>query len=78
MKIKGINKAKCMYYGKIERKSIEKELIIENKQEDNNQNVVIENTNCFALVVVRKLPWYKKLVKSIRNFFVIYNWRKAR
>lgn len=34
--------------------------------------------NCFALVVVRKIPWYKKLVRSIRNIIVIYRWRKAR
>ena len=37
-----------------------------------------KEVSCFALVPVIKLPWYRRLFKSIRNFIVIYKWRKAR
>ena len=62
-RIKGIKETKEKYTHRLKPK-------IE-KQE-------IKETNCFALVVVRHLPWYKKLAKKIRNFIVIYRWRKAR
>ena len=74
-KIKGFIKNKNNYIHKIilEKYKVEKDIAskelkeLEHKLED-----------CFALVVVRKIPWYKKLVRSIRNMIVIYRWRKAR
>ena len=77
--IKGFTKRKLKYIGIINTIFDDKELI-------ENENITCEQvqeeqttkTNCFALVVVRKLPWYKKLVRSIRNMIVIYRWRKAR
>ena len=88
MKIKGFSTAKTKYYGKKERikkiyKSEINKSIIEKGEMQEVQNIEkaqeeTKNQNCFALVIVRKLPWYKKLAKNIRNFFVVYRWRKAR
>lgn len=81
-KLKGYKKTKENYIHKIisQEETIEKEnvSVIENEQEIELQSTKKEELNCFALVVVRKLPWYKKLARSIRNFIVIYKWRKAR
>lgn len=63
-KIKGIRNTKANYIHKI---------ISKDEKEEPKEEI-----SSFALVVVRKLPWYKKLVKKIRNFIVIYRWRKAR
>ena len=62
-KIKGLKKTNVKYIHKLKPKV---------KEEDQKE------CSSFALVVVRKLPWYKKLAKKIRNYFVIYRWRKTR
>jgi len=81
-KIKYYRKTKENYIHKIHlnEEKIQKEdiTVIEEKQKIELQETQVAETNCFALVVVRKLPWYKKFVRSIRNFIVIYRWRKAR
>lgn len=81
-KLKEFKEIKENYIHKIlpKEEKIEKEdiTVVEEKQEIELQKTQQEETNCFALVVIRKLPWYKKLVRNIRNLIVIYRWRKAR
>ena len=81
-KIKGFKEIKEKYIHKILQKGekIKTEENCLNKEEEKEQSkeTLQEVKDCFALVVVRKLPWYKKLARSIRSFIVIYRWRKAR
>lgn len=81
-KIKGFKEIKENYTHKtlLKEEKIEKEdiTVAEEKQEIELQDTQPTETNCFALVVVRKIPWYKKLARCIRNMIVIYRWRKAR
>ena len=73
-KIKGYRKFKENYI----HKKISKE---ETKEKGEKICELIpqpQEQKCFALVVVRKIPWYKKFVRNIRNLIVIYRWRKAR
>jgi len=74
-KIKGISTVmwKCCDKKRIIVKHRKKAEVQENEKYDE-----IKEVNCFALVPVIKLPWYKKLFKSIRNYIVLYRWRKAR
>ena len=87
-RIKGYTLEKNKYLGKInkleyanlqinglpDRKNVIRDEFIQVEEKTTNDN----NSNSFALVVVRKLPWYKKLIRNIRNFIVVYRWRKAR
>lgn len=81
-KIKCYRETKENYIHKILQKKEKPETkditVIEDEKEIELQKTQQEETNCFALVVVRKIPWYKKLVRNIRNLIVIYRWRKAR
>ena len=74
-KIKGFRENKNNYIHKIilEKYKVEKDIASKELKETEPKF-----ENCFALVVVRKIPWYKKFVRSIRNIIVIYRWRKAR
>ena len=70
-KIKGFTKKKFNLIHKM----------VNTKELQENQDEVIEQQDiksCFALVVVRDIPWYKRLFRSIRNFLVVYRWSKAR
>ena len=80
-KIKGYKKTKENFIHKIITReeeitpeAVSNDITTENKA----QETLPEVSNCFALVVVRNLPWYKKFIRNIRNFIVIYKWRKAR
>ena len=91
-RIVGYERKKYKYFGKIckakknmeiqekstpnEVENIEEKIKVQEIEEA--KEITSNEQNCFALVVVRKLPWYKKLVRNIRNFIVIYKWRKAR
>ena len=55
-----------------------KEIVLEKVEENKIHENKEEKQNCFALVVVRQIPWYKKVFRSIRNLIIIYKWRKAR
>ena len=74
-KIKGYKDNKNNYIHKI---LLEKNQVEENIVGEQVKEIEPKLEDCFALVVVRKIPWYKKLVRSIRNMIVIYRWRKAR
>ncbi len=81
-RLNGYRETKENYIHKIlpkeEKIKTEDITVVEEERETELQEVQKEEQNCFALVVVRKIPWYKKLVRSIRNMIVIYRWRKAR
>ena len=74
-KIKGISTVKWKCYDK---KGIIDKHKIKQKVQESEKPDEIKTVNCFALVPVVKLPWYKQLFKSIRNYIVLYRWRKAR
>ena len=83
MKINGFSTNDIKYHGKKEKRKKICEYKIDNSKNCKEQEQIksqeeIKEQNCFALVVVRKLPWYRKIAKNIRNFFVVYRWRKAR
>lgn len=90
-RIKRYTIEKTRYFGKINKAIYKKEepadttiernedcTISEETQVRQSEELQVEAKNSFALVVVRKLPWYKKLVRNIRNYIIIYRWRKAR
>lgn len=33
--------------------------------------------DCFQLVVIQEISWYRKVFRKLRNFFVRYRWQKA-
>ena len=74
-RIKGYKEAKDNYVHKI---ILEKYKVEEKVAREEVKEIEPKFEECFALVVVRKIPWYKKLVRNIRNMIVIYRWRKAR
>lgn len=80
-KIKGYRDTKGNFIHRILLKEEDKTLetrTIKDVKHLELQEIKAEDSSCFALVVIRKIPWYKKLIRSIRNLIIIYRWRKAR
>ena len=68
---------KIKRYKIIRTNYIYKKLLNTEEEKTELQEKQEKSGECFALVVVRERPWYIRLFRSIRNFIVIYKWRKA-
>jgi len=71
-RIKRVRETKVKYVHKKYNNNFTKKdnvQIINKSDKEYNQNKICEKKDCFKLVVVKKLPWYRKVLKTIGSLF---------